>query len=115
MSTHEITLLLTDAVPIIAFLLVIALGIGYTYSLKGRKMRQRDELFRDEVRRRTDELNQRISRMDNLQGSPTETSVVMEEVQKLREELLRMRRDMGKEADTGSAETAPTTSDKEAK
>lgn len=77
------------------FILVIVLVITGRHSTPSA----REVQYREDLNQRMNEVNGRLSRMDEQIRMPTDLSAVMEEVRQLRDDLAKLRQDMGKKPD----------------
>jgi hypothetical protein len=92
-------------VPVIGGLLfaglTVAGGIGYSVfedilkaRLRTRELKLQEKRIQMEQQLRTDDLNAKILRMDDLGISPNDLTSLAEEVRQLREEVSRLKQDL---------------------
>ncbi len=81
-------------IPVIGGLLYAAFEKTLNTNLRLQELKVEEQRLRAEQALRTDELNAKILRMDDMGMSPTDIASLTEEIRQLREEVAKLKQEM---------------------
>ena len=94
MDSWVIAVAIVVGVPVLGAILIPIIALGRGWWIKARELNVEEQRIRLEDKIRTDELNARILRMDDLGISPNDLASLAEEVRQLRQELAQLKQEL---------------------
>ena len=94
MDSWVIAVAIVVGVPVLGAILIPIIALVRGWWIKARELNVEEQRIRLEDKIRTDELNARILRMDDLGISPNDLASLAEEVRQLRQELAQLKQEL---------------------
>ena len=94
MDSWVIAVAIVVGVPVLGAILIPIIALVRGWWIKARELNVEEQRIRLEDKIRTDELNARILRMDDLGISPNDLASLAEEVRQLRQELAQIKQEL---------------------
>lgn len=85
---------LVIGIPVLGGILISIVALLRGWWLKARELKVQEERIRMEERVRTDELNAKILRMDDMGISPLDFASMAEELRRLRDEVAQLKQEL---------------------
>jgi hypothetical protein len=85
---------LAVGLPVLGGTLIAVMALVRGWCLKGRELKLQEKRIQMEEKLRSDELNARILRVDDVGVTPAELASVAEEMRQLRQEVAQLRQEM---------------------
>ncbi len=94
MESWVIAVAIVVGIPVFGAILIPIIALVRGWWIKARELNVEEQRIRLEDKIRTDELNAKILRMDDLGISPSELASLAEEVRQLRQEVAQIKQEL---------------------